>query len=134
MLSQRAILALAAATIVGCEHAPAGDPRPTQVARAFFDALKRSDWDSAASLADSEWLVTYRARQIRIIEAVVIATKGLGGLAVGRESGSVPADTFSARLLRQYGSKPVHGFPGVATLADLERLSPRAFLSQCFAG
>src|SRR2546425_1199144 len=62
-----------AALSQGCQRSTTTDLRPTQVAHAFFDALARSQWDSAAALADSEWLVSYHSRELQLLETVAIA-------------------------------------------------------------
>ncbi len=118
----------------GCRPSPSTDIGPTQVARAFFDALARSQWDSAAALADSEWLVSYHSREVQLLETVAIAREGKAGPVLGPAGAEIPADTFTARFLRAFGSRPVHGLRGVETFVDLLRLSPQQFLARCFEG
>jgi len=126
----RRCLVLPAATLaLGCHRAATSDLAPSQTARAFFDALAHSQWDSAAALADSEWLVSYHARQVVFIQSIALGRKTLGP-----EGVTMPGDTFTARFLRAFGSRSVPGFPGVGTFADLLRISPRKFLTSCFEG
>src|SRR3989441_12867729 len=114
-----------AALSQGCQRSTTTDLRPTQVAHAFFDALARSQWDSAAALADSEWLVSYHSREVRLLETVAIARQGGAGRTLGPQGTEIPADTFTARFLRAFGSRRIDGIRGVATFADLLTLSPR---------
>ena len=123
-----------AALSQGCQRSTTTDLRPTQVAHAFFDALARSQWDSAAALADSEWLVSYHSRELQLLETVAIARGGRAAAILGPHGAEIPADSFTARFLRAFGSRPIHGLRGVDTFGDLLSLSPRAFLARCFEG
>src|SRR5947207_6736198 len=116
-------------------HGPATtNAGPTQVARAFFDALNRAQWDSAVTLADCEWLFLYRDREVQLLETVAIARAEKTGAVFGAPRAEITADTFTARFLRAFGSRPLHGLRGVDTYSDLVRLSPHELLARCFEG
>src|SRR3989442_1532880 len=75
----RRCLVLPAATLaLGCQRPATSDLAPSETARAFFDALAHSQWDSAAALVDSEWLVSYHARQVVFIQSIALGRKTLG--------------------------------------------------------
>jgi len=128
----RTLLLLAAAALSnGCRAFTTTDLGPTQVAQALFDALANSRWDSATVLADSEWLVSYHGQQVQVLESVAMARAGIH---LAPQGVTIPGDTFTARFIRNFGSRPLKGLPGVATFADLLALSPRQFLAHCFEG
>jgi hypothetical protein len=128
-LCRRYLVILAITLSQGCSRSAPDDLAPTATARAFFDALARSRWDSAAALADSEWLAEYRTREVAFIQSIALGRKMLAPDGV-----TIPGDTFDARFLRAFGSRRVPGLPGMGTFADLLQASPRKFLASCLAG
>jgi len=101
----------------------------SQTAGAFFAALQRTEWDTAAKLVDHDWLASFREDQLPML--VPFAEMSASGKPVGNSSlRSVPADSQTVRrLLTQFGNVVVRGVPGVGTLGQLAQLPPSRFFA-----
>ena len=99
----------------------------------FFGTLEAARWDAAAAMVDPGLAATFRNSELASLIAwarhrdAIIAMHQRGEGAVGWSSDG----RVDAAIVDQYRATPLHGVPGVQTLADLAAMSPRDFIAKC---
>ena len=110
---------------------PASGPSPSDVARAFFDALRDGRWADAAALVHPDATVALRESCLAHLVAWAEhrdesrAAPERDGMVVGYSSDGI---VDSTRLARQAGT-PLPAFDGRPTLGALAELEPAAFMA-----
>jgi len=112
----------------GSSNAPARDT-PSATVMAFFSAIHRHEWDSAAALADPSWAQSFQ--QSDMLELAMAATSMSKTPEGGGSLTQIPTDTIVIkRIIAQHGNSKLQGIPGVHTLNDLATLSPIDYLAR----
>jgi hypothetical protein len=106
------------------------DLAPTQVARTFFDALIRADWQGAVTLADPAGLATWRRGELAFLAAEADSLADWPARPAGGSLASVPTDeAVVAERLRARAAIVVPGLTPRTTLAELVALPASKLLA-----
>ncbi len=108
---------------------------PVSVARAALAAYEAKDWGRVAQLTHPEALAQLRETHLGLARA----WEAHPAITAVRDS-TIPEevakyfDEMRGRMVAEHGNPAIHGFAGVRSVADLERLSPEAFLVSYLEG
>ena len=98
---------------------------PSQTVQAAFDAFRRSDWPTLASLIHPDALTAFRTHQLG--SAVGYTLLRSDPQIRNRNISITPADFVSVEAIQKAKGLPVAEFPGAPTIGALAGLSPRDF-------